>query len=128
LNSQPSETNAVGGSVHGDYGEPDLSMYENEDDPRWYETDEDDSLNVEPEPPAAGRFDTSTIAQQVAEDWAAARLDPNQAMAQQFVGAVDQRIQAQLEATRQAQECAAVLLVVPVAGRVCAGELPGVGV
>jgi hypothetical protein len=102
-NSQPGQVNAAGESIHGDYGEQDFPTHE--DDPRWYEDAEDDSY--EPEQPAAGQFDTSQIAQQVAEDWAAARLDPNQAMAQQFVGVVDQRIQAQLEATRQAQEWAA---------------------
>jgi len=96
-NSQPGQVNAAGESIHGDYGEQDFPTHE--DDPRWYEDAEDDSY--EPEQPAAGQFDTSQIAQQVAEDWAAARLDPNQAMAQQFVGVVDQRIQAQLEGKRR---------------------------
>jgi len=84
----------------------------NEDDPRWYEDDSSDSWDEEESPdfePAstAGQIDTSGIAEQVAHDWARAQLDPNTAMAQEFVGAIDQRIQAQLNAVREAEQWAA---------------------
>jgi hypothetical protein len=97
--SQPGLTPAQRGE--DGYAEPDLSMYQDEDDPRWYETDEED-VNVEPEQPEP-ILNTREIAQQAVADWARGQLDPNVQAAQQVVSAVDERIQAQLNAVREAE-------------------------
>jgi len=95
----------AGQSTHGN-SEPDMSMYENEDDPRWYETDdsEEDPSVTEPE----STFDQQTFnsrLEQWAQDWTAQQQQ--QTPDAQALAIVDQRVQAHLSELQQAQEWAA---------------------
>jgi hypothetical protein len=101
-NSQPGQVNADGDSIHGDYSEPDLSMYEDEDHPAWYA--DDDSEDWQVDEPA----DEPTFDQQIegwAQRWTEQQQQANDPNAQ-ALSIVDQRIAQQLAELQSAQQWA----------------------
>jgi hypothetical protein len=83
------------------YAEPDMSIYESEDDPRWYESDDDD-LSV----PELDQETFNSHLQTWAQDWTAQQQQANDPRAQ-VAGFIDDRIQSQLAELQEAQQWAA---------------------
>jgi hypothetical protein len=83
------------------YAEPDMSIYESEDDPRWYESDDDD-LSV----PELDQETFNSHLQAWAQDWTEQQQQANDPRAQ-VAGFIDDRIQNQLAELQEAQEWAA---------------------
>jgi len=100
--SQPGLTPAQRGE--DGFAEPDMSMYEDEDDPRWYEDDDDPSV---PElQPTLDQETFNSRLEQWAIDWTEQQQRAQDPTAAAVYDVIDSRVEEHLAGLQQAQEWA----------------------